>query len=302
MSIEQISCRIVNMKVLSDSDGGYFKLRERIRNLSKKWRLKTSKEKFSILYSIPKWMFEVVGVRVYGDCQLNLFSHFGNTMVAYYVSMVSYTIYYWSCKGQFLYGTRCLCGMGIMISSLPLYYKSIGKDRFKYRSILNFAGDYIYENDRRDGSKFSMVCGDGAQKMLNSYIIMTCIMCTSMSLVTLGSMLLFFRTGVWITPLGTQFPLADRSNIAFYMDLIIQMIVGMLGILVTVSIEMSQVIINNVVVMGADVMTLNANELTEQLSSESAMSFKDRAKFRNIKIQAQDFDRYVLYIDARVIK
>lgn len=116
MSIERISPKMVNMKVLSDSYGGYFNLLAKIRTLSEQWRSKTSKEKFAMLYSIPQWMFEVVGVRVYGDCQLNLFSNFGHVMVAYYVSMVVYTIYYWSCKGQFVYGLKSLCGMGIMIS------------------------------------------------------------------------------------------------------------------------------------------------------------------------------------------
>lgn len=122
-----------------------------------------------------------------------------------------------------------------------------------------------------------------------------------MSLVTFGPMLLFFRTGVWMTPLGTQFPFADRSDIAFYMDLAIQMIVGILGIMISVSIEMSQVIINNVVVMGADVMTLNMKELAEQLTSNNAMSIKVRAKFRNIMIQAEDFDGYVIYTDERIL-
>lgn len=137
-----------------------------------------------------------------------------------------------------------------------------------------------------------MVCDEGAHKMLKSYAIMTCIICTSMSLVTFGPVLLFFKTGEWITPLGTQFPYADHSDIAFYLDLAIQMAVGFLGIMITVSIEMSQVIVNNGVVMGSDVTTLNANEFAEQLLSDRAMSVPTRAKFRNIILQIQDFDRY----------
>lgn len=45
-----------------------------------------------------------------------------------------------------------------------------------------------------------------------------------------------------ITPLGTQFPYADQSDVAFYLDLAIQMAIALIGILTTVSIEMSQVI------------------------------------------------------------
>lgn len=312
------------MKVLNDSGSGCFDIRGKIRTISEQWRMKTPKEKFLMLYGIPRKMFEIVGVRVYGDCQLNLFSHFGNLLVVYYLSMVSYTIYYWTCKGQFVYGLRCLCGMGIMISvnyclfpvsvqlllihftisffnkffldlkALPLYYKSIGGARFKYRSILNFAGDYMYEDKKNSASRFSMVCEGGAQKMLKSYIIMTCIICTSMNIVTMGPTLLFLRTGVWITPLGTQFPYADQSDFAFYLDLVIQMAVGFLGIMITVSIEMSQVIVNNAIIMGSDVTTLSANELTEQLSSDGGVNVVAQAKFHNLVLQIQDFDRYVV--------
>lgn len=178
------------------------------------------------------------------------------------------------------------------MKALPLYYKSIGDDRFKYRSVLNFAGDYMYEDKKSSSSRYSTVCNEGAEKMLKSYLIMTCIMSTSLSLVTFGPMLLFLRTGVWITPLGTQFPYADQSDIAFYMDLAIQMAVGFLGIMITVSIEMSQVILNNAVVVSSDVITLNANEIAEQLASEQAMSVRSQAKFRNMMLQIQDFDRY----------
>lgn len=103
------------MKVLSDVNTT-FDVKAKIRTWIVKWDSSTSKDKFLFLYNIPKNMFEMVGVRVYGDCELNWYSHLGNFMIAYYLSMTSYTLYYWSEKGQFLHGTRCLCGMGIMIS------------------------------------------------------------------------------------------------------------------------------------------------------------------------------------------
>lgn len=149
----------------------------------------------------------------------------------------------------------------------------------------------MYE-DKKGSSRFSMVCDEGARKMWKSYAILTCIICNSMSLVSLGPMVLFFTTGVWITPLGTQFPYADRSDIAFYMDLIIQMGIAIIGILVTVSIEMSQVIVNNAVEMAADVTKLNVDEFIERLADEYEMKLRGQAQFRNIILQIQDFDRY----------
>lgn len=147
----------------------------------------------------------------------------------------------------------------------------------------------MYE-DKKDNSQFSAVCEAGAHKMLKSYAILTCIICTSMSLVSLGPILLFIRDGIWITPLGTQFPFADQSDVAFYMDLIIQMAIAFIGILTTVSIEMAQVIVNNVVEMSADVVKLNIDQLDEQLTSTQTMNLHSLARFRNIVLQVQDFD------------
>lgn len=181
-----------------------------------------------------------------------------------------------------------------------MYWKAIGKDRFKFHSLLNFAGDYIYE-EKRSTSKFSMVCEIGAHKMMKSYAILTCIICTSMSLVSLGPMLIFFRDGIWITPLGTQFPFADQSDVAFYMDLGIQMAIALIGILTTVSIEMAQVIVNNAVEMSADVIQFNIDMLAEQINQIDMMHLKSRANFRNIILQIQDFDRYCYYPVKRLL-
>lgn len=128
--------------------------------------------------------------------------------------------------------------------------------------------------------------------MWKSYAILTCIIVTSMSLVSLGPMIIFFTDGTWITPLGTQFPYADQSDVAFYLDLIIQMAIALIGILTTVSIEMSQVIVNNAVEMAGDVITFNIDMLSEQTTSVGMMNLESNANFRNIIIQIQDFDRY----------
>lgn len=50
------------------------------------WRKKPSKQKFQMLYNIPKTMFELVGVRVFSDMHLNWYSNLGHVMIFYYVS------------------------------------------------------------------------------------------------------------------------------------------------------------------------------------------------------------------------
>lgn len=58
----------------------------------------------------------------------------------------------------------------------------------------------------------------------------------------------------------------------------------------TVSIEMAQVIVNNAVEMSADVIELNADTLGEQIIELDGVNAYERARFRNIILQIQDFD------------
>lgn len=90
-------------------------------------------------------MFELVGVRVFSDLKINWYSQLGNLLVLYYGSMTSYTLYYYHCKDQLIYGIRCLCGVGILISvemresALQNHPKKfIHFDFSNYRSFSNF--------------------------------------------------------------------------------------------------------------------------------------------------------------------
>lgn len=127
--------------------------------------------------------------------------------------------------------------------------------------------------------------------MWRSFAILTVIICFSMTTVAIGPLLVFFRTGVWNTPLGIQFPYADVSNVAFWLDLGIQVVVAMIGVLTTVSIEMSSVIVNNCVELFADVIELNINELSLKLETDKEFRPRTKQLFENITIQIQDYDR-----------
>lgn len=93
-----------------------FDLKRRIHVFRLAWSKKAPKDKWLFLYNIPRTMFELVGVRVFSDLKVNWYSQLGNLLVLYYGSMTSYTLYYYHCKNQLMYGTRCLCGIGILIS------------------------------------------------------------------------------------------------------------------------------------------------------------------------------------------
>lgn len=183
----------------------------------------------------------------------------------------------------------------MLLKSVPLYWKAVGRDRFQMKSVLNFAGSYIYEN-QHGSTRYTLVGVQGFEKMLKSYIILACVIITSMSSVALGPAIIFITEGIWITPLGIQFPFADESDIAFYMDLTFQMIVAIIGILTTVSIEYVQVIINNAVELSADVIALNCDILSEQLELTQQQNPESKALMTNICNQVQDFNELGLNV------
>lgn len=173
---------------------------------------------------------------------------------------------------------------------MPLYYRAIGKERFRLNRLLNFAGTYIFSG-AQSSPKFRKVCELGVEKMCKSYAILSMIICFSMSAVSIGPTIIFIRTGVWITPLGIQFPFADQSDIAFWLDLLIQLIIGVIGIPITVSIEMSSVIVNNAVTSAAYVIELSCDELSLQIDMDNEWTPQTNFHFRNLVLQVQDFDR-----------
>lgn len=67
--------------------------------------------------------------------------------------------------------------------------------------------------------------------------------------------------------------------------------IAFIGVLTTVSIEMAQVIVNNAVEMSADVIELNSNILSDQINELNGVDLQERARFRNIIFQIQDFDQ-----------
>lgn len=158
------------------------------------------------------------------------------------------------------------------------------------KSVLRFAGDFIYPDNRKQS--MALTIGEqGFDKMLKSYIILSGIIVTSMSAVALGPLRIFLMYRKWSTPLGVQFPLADVSDIAFYADLIIQVVIAFIGILTTVAIEMIQVIIINAVEISAVVIVSNIGMLGNQLNDAGKFSAESAGNFRNICIQIQDFNR-----------
>lgn len=89
---------------------------EKFQILRKDWPHKTPKEKWTALCDIPKILLAIFGIRILEDCRVYWLSFFGSFLALNYFGLAFYTLIYYAKNGRFIYGTRCLCGVGIVAS------------------------------------------------------------------------------------------------------------------------------------------------------------------------------------------
>lgn len=91
-----------------------FKVRERYETFVREWPDRTPKEKWQIMADIPGLLLQIFGIRILSDCRIYWLSFLGSFLALNYFGLSLYTIIYYTKAGRFVYGTRCLCGVGIV--------------------------------------------------------------------------------------------------------------------------------------------------------------------------------------------
>lgn len=84
------------------------------RVLRREWPNRTPKQKLKFLSDIPDVLLKIFGIRIFGDCRVYWLSFFPSFIVLNYFGLSIYTIIYYAQDGRFIFGTRCLCGIGIV--------------------------------------------------------------------------------------------------------------------------------------------------------------------------------------------
>lgn len=239
---------------------------------------------------IPRILLSIFGIRILDDCRVYWLSFFGSFLAINYFVLMSYTIIYFANEGRFIHGTRCLCGVGIVSTSLTLYVKCLSDDRFKLKNLFRFSGDYIYK-DLKDSSSFTRLCDESIENMRKSYIFLVIVIFISIGGVIIGPIDAYLRKGVMVTPFGTKLPFfEENSSNGFYFDMTYQSILMPFGIISTICIELCQCMTYNTVQLCADVIELSSTELSIGLEAKQKYSVQSRARFRNMLMQIKDFD------------
>lgn len=107
-----------------------------------------------------------------------------------------------------------------------------------------------------------------------------------------GNIYVYFTEGILSTPLGFEIPYFEANSIVgFGVNMGIQSLYAIIGILGAVVIESCQALLNNTVSLFVALISMKTRGLSAYLNGGGKGCLESRILFRNILIQIQDFER-----------
>lgn len=169
--------------------------------------------------------------------------------------------------------------------------------RKRYQHLYNFAGDYIYSNNRAS-AKTHIVC----EKMI---IQLNRSSSKILSLVVVSFFVLFaaplYRIFIldereWIVPV--LLPFIDIENdIGFYINLGNQLLYIPVGVLIIPGIELVTCVLKNTITATAAIIENELQEFSDSLEGKSRYSVDSEWRFGNIIVRIADYDRSFFCLD-----
>lgn len=96
---------------------------------------------------------------------------------------------------------------------------------------------------------------------------------------------------------ATKLPFIDEDSVwGFHLNLMIQTTITTFGTIGNLSIETTSCIINNTIMLCADIINLDCSELKDELENGGVSKVKMLGKLRNIFMKYEDFDRYLTHM------
>lgn len=84
--------------------------------LQKQWNIRTTKERWNLIYMIGKLSSDSIGVTVYGDMKNYWYSYFPAFVGIFQTSMIVYTISFYCSKGDYKRAMECTCPAGVLVA------------------------------------------------------------------------------------------------------------------------------------------------------------------------------------------
>lgn len=188
-----------------------------------------------------------------------------------------------------------------------MYWKAIGPDKYKFNNLANFAGKYIYP-ETNASTLLHVLCNQSAKSLLNEVLTIQVVIVFSYLSVVIGPIYAYLYKDLHVSPMGTRLPFFDDDETEFLVNVGLQCTGALYALFGNLAIETVSCLINNAILLSAEVIQLNGNHLTERLEDEinnQGITIETRALFRNILLQIRDFDTYIkqndhLFVENKV--
>lgn len=179
-----------------------------------------------------------------------------------------------------------------MKQNFSLYWKSIGPARYRYREIIQFAGNNIFM-DRKPSTEYEQKLDAHAMKLIKISISTTIFVAFSFSLILIGPIYVFVSNGEYANPTGVIMPFVNPdSGRGFAINLSIQFAVASIASVGLISTEILSCMINNTYAVMTDMVCFNMSEFSDGLL-QPAFSEQSKMALRNIIVQLQDLEAYL---------
>lgn len=177
---------------------------------------------------------------------------------------------------------------------MPLLNELLSKNRQNLHNFVGFPGQYIYQNDRRN-TAYNRICSKQMDVTMSKLLIKAMLLAFGACGAVFPPIYSSFAMGVKTTTIEAKLPfINDKSMTEFYINCALELIVFFHGTLIYLGSECTTTIFENFTAVSTKLIENELLEIDSDNSEPREMSkLQLRSLFRNILLQARDFDRCV---------
>lgn len=172
------------------------------------------------------------------------------------------------------------------------YWILIGPTRFKFNSLVNFGGNYIYRNENQS-IKLQIICAKYVKKLTKNIMTALPLIIITHAMILEVAIYAHYWQNIPITPLAINLPFLEKdSNSELLVNMTFQLTMGIYAVIGCLSLETADCLMNNAIIAIPDVIRVNLSEFNDEFET-NGLNLKSILQLRNTFCQIKDYERYV---------
>lgn len=148
------------------------------------------------------------------------------------------------------------------------FLSTVTKTKYKFRKLLEFSGEFIYNDDRQD-TPYNRICSENISESLKNLIVTLTIMILSFIIAYLGPLLSYVQDGTIVTFYELRLPyLYQYPNVEYIINTIWQSSINILAVFSFFLAELMQTLINDSISVTSKLSRLELDQLSNQLEEK----------------------------------